>query len=61
MWTALCTVRHLKIFIYLFLERGKRREKEGERNIDVREKHRLVASHMCPNRGLGHNPGMCPG
>ena len=26
-------------FIYLFLERGVRREKENERNIRVREKH----------------------
>ena len=33
-------------FIYLFLERGEGREKERERNIDVPEKHRLVASHM---------------
>ena len=28
-----------KDFIYLFLERGEGREKERERNIDVREKH----------------------
>ena len=32
-----------KDFIYLFLERGEGREKERERNIDVREKHQLVA------------------
>lgn len=30
------------IYIYISLERG------GERNIIVWEKHRLVASHMCP-------------
>ena len=35
--------------IYLFLERGEGREKERERNIDVREKHRLVASHTAPD------------
>ena len=29
----------LKHFTYLFLEKGERREKEGERNIDGREKH----------------------
>ena len=29
----------LQEFIYLFLERGEEREKERERNIDVREKH----------------------
>ena len=28
----------LKDFIYFFLERGEGREKEGERNIDVRKK-----------------------
>ena len=30
---------YFKDFIYLFLERGEGREKERERNIDVREKH----------------------
>ena len=33
-----------KYFIHLFLGRGERREKEKERNIDVREKHQSVAS-----------------
>ena len=32
--------------------------KERERNIDVREKHRLVASCMCPGGDWTHNPGM---
>ena len=41
-WTLL-----LKVFIYLFLERGERREKERERNTDVREKHQSVASCTC--------------
>ena len=36
-------------FIYLFLERGEGREKEGESSIDVREKHRLVACHTSPD------------
>ena len=38
----------------MFRERVRRREREkrGERNIDVREKHRLVASCMHPNHGL---------
>ena len=34
------------IYFILFLERGERREKEEERNIDVREKHQLVVSSM---------------
>ena len=45
---AICNI-FFKDFISLFLDRGKRREKEKERNIDVREKHQLVASHMNPN------------
>ena len=49
-----------KDFIYLFLERREGREKERERNIDVREKHPLVASHMPPTADLARNPGSCP-
>ena len=49
-----------KDIIYLFLERGEKREKEREKNINVREIHRLVASHMPPTGGLAGNPGMCP-
>ena len=48
-----------KYFIYLFSERGKRRKKERERNIDVQEKHLLVASHMSPTGDLAHNTHMC--
>ena len=40
------------LFIYLFLERGEGREKKRERNMDIREKHRPVASLMCPDQGL---------
>ena len=29
----------LKTFVYLFLEKGEGREKERERNTDVRENH----------------------
>ena len=40
--------------IYLFLERGEGREKEGE-------KHQCVAASRAPTTGdLAHNPGMCP-
>ena len=44
--------------IYFFREKG--REKERERNIDVRENRQLAASCVPPNGGLAHNPGMCP-
>ena len=47
-------------FIYLYLERGEERETEREGTIDVREKHRVAASHMCPTRDRTHNPGICP-
>ena len=44
--------RDFKDFTYLFLERGEGREKERERNSDVREKHRLVASGTHPDLTL---------
>ena len=51
-----------KDFINLFLDRGEGREEERERNVDViwqRYTDWLPLSHT-PNRGLAHNPGMCP-
>ena len=48
-------------FIYLFVERQEGREKERERNIDVGEKIRSVASCMPPTGDLARNPGLCPG
>ena len=44
----------LKDFIYLLLERGKEREREGEKHPCV------VASWVPPTGDLDHNPGMCP-
>ena len=44
-----------KTFIYLFLERGEGREKEGERNINVR-----LPLMRPPTGDLACNPGMCP-
>ena len=43
-----------KVFIYLFLEREEGREKESERNSDVREKH------QSPTWDKTGNPGTCP-
>ena len=43
-----------KDFIYLFLERGEGREKEGEKHQCV------VASRVSPTWDLALNPGMCP-
>ena len=37
-----------------------KREKERERNIDVRGIDGLVASCMPPSGDLACNPGMCP-
>ena len=41
-------------FIYLFLEREREGEKEGEKH------HCVVASHMPPTGDLARNPGRCP-
>ena len=43
------------MFIY---EREK--ERERERNIHVREKHRLVTSHMHPDQGSNLQPRYVP-
>ena len=49
-----------KDFIYFLkrVRRGKEREREG--NINVQEKHQLVAFHTPLTRDLARNPGMCP-
>ena len=44
-----------KRFFYILLDRGERKEKERERNINV------WLPLMCLSLGnLVHNPGMCP-
>ena len=43
-----------KDFIYLFLERGREGEREGEKPQCV------VASHIPPTGDLACSPGMCP-
>ena len=43
-------------FIYLFLESREGREKEGKRNIEVREKYQLDAFCMYPIQGLNLQP-----
>ena len=40
--------KNFKDFIYSFLERREGREKEREKNINVSEINRLIASHMPP-------------
>ena len=54
------TVLFFKDFIYLFF-RGEGREKERERNIDVREKHHLAASHTGPSQVWIPQPRHLPG
>ena len=46
-------------FIYLFLERGERRDKEGEKHW-CKEKQLLVVSHTAPTGNLACSLGMCP-
>ena len=43
-----------KDFIYLFLEKGRNGEREGEKHPCV------VASHTSPAGYLARTPGMCP-
>ena len=40
--------------------REKKRAEGRERNTADREKHWLVASHMCPDRGLNPQPRYVP-
>ena len=49
-----------KDFIYFVLEKREGREKERQRNIDVREIHGAVASHRPAAGDLAHNPSTCP-
>ena len=50
----------LKI-LFVFRKRGRKGERERERNIDLQEKHWWVASRMLPTADLACNPGMCLG
>ena len=50
----MCVCIYFKDFIYLFLERGREEEREGE-------KHQYVGASRMPRTGdLACNPGMCP-
>ena len=51
----------LRFFKFIFREGGREGErKEGNiRNIDVQEKHGLVAPCTPPTWDLAHKPGMC--
>ena len=44
----------LRFSLFIFRERGREGEKEGEKYQCV------VASHMASTGDLAHNPGMCP-
>ena len=52
-----------KVFLkkdFIYSERGEGREKERERNTDVREKHQLVASCTHHDWGLNQQPDQEP-
>ena len=54
-------IAFLKDFIYLFLERGERREEERETDIKAREEYQcVVASHTPVNWGPGLQPRHVP-
>ena len=44
----------LRFCLFIFRERGRERERKGEKHQCV------VASHMAPTAGLARNPGTCP-
>ena len=50
----------LKI-LFIFLDRGEGTEREGERNIDVRQTHWSAASPMGPDHGSNLQPRPVPG
>ena len=54
-WLINLFILFINFFMYLFLERGEGKEKNRERNINVREKHQSVA----PTGDRTCNPGMC--
>ena len=49
-----CFIFFLRFYLFIFRERGKKGEREGEKHQCV------VASYMSPSGDLAHNPGMCP-
>ena len=53
---------HVFVFLrfYLFLEKGEGRDKKRDRNVDVREKHRLVASCTSPDWEPNPKPRCVP-
>ena len=64
-----CFNEFMFMFIYILFSpedmltdfrEGEGRERERDRNIDVREKHRLVASCTHPNQGLNSRPRHVP-
>ena len=40
--------------------KGRKGERQNERNVNVREKHQLVTSHRCPDQGLNLQPRYVP-
>ena len=46
-----------RVYLFIFRERGKKREREGEKHRCARE---MVASLKPPTRDLALNPGICP-
>ena len=52
--------RNQRVQKYPIPRGGAKWERKGGRNIDVREKHQLVASHMHPNRGSNPQPRYMP-
>ena len=52
--SGILLILFFKGFVYLFRERGREGEREGDKHQCV------VAPHVFPTGDLARNPGMCP-
>ena len=53
-YTIFLSLFFLRLYLFIFRQRGREGEREGEKYQCV------VASHIPPTGDLAHNPGMCP-
>ena len=52
--TLTCVIFFLRFYLFIFRERGRERERDGE------DHQCAVASRTPSAKDVAHNPGMCP-
>ena len=58
---CVCLLSYYFYYYFRFIDiRERGRERKRGRNIAVREKHQLVASHTCPDGGSNLHPRYVP-